>query len=123
TGYNMVKKLLKEGFYTNIGIFPGVPVKCTGLRLAIANGQTLDDIKNVIDAFKYHFPRVLEEEGQSVEDISNNFNINFEETSRRYPVKQKNNQKGFNILHKTTINEIDKTLWDDLLGDNGTFDW
>jgi 7-keto-8-aminopelargonate synthetase-like enzyme len=29
-GYNMVKRLMSEGYYCNIGIFPGVPVKCTG---------------------------------------------------------------------------------------------
>jgi 7-keto-8-aminopelargonate synthetase-like enzyme len=123
-GYNMVKRLLNEGFYTNIGIFPGVPVKCCGLRLAITNGQTKDDIKNVLDAFHHHFPRVLEEEGQTVEDISNNFNLPFEETKKRYfAVSEPKTASVFDIQHETTIHNIDKELWDELLGDNGTFDW
>jgi 7-keto-8-aminopelargonate synthetase-like enzyme len=123
-GYNMVKRLLKEGFYTNIGIFPGVPVKCSGLRLAITNGQSEEDIKKVLDAFKYHFPLVLEEEGLTVDDISANFNLPFEETKKRYsnalspkPVND------FLIQHERSIQLIDKDLWDELLGDNGTFDW
>lgn len=123
-GYNMVKRLLGEGFYTNIGIFPGVPVKCCGLRLAITNGQTKDDIKNVLDAFQYHFPRVLEEEGQTVEDISTNFNLPFEETKKSYSVtKDSEKESAFDVQHETTIHKIDKELWDELLGDNGTFDW
>ena len=125
-GYNMVKRLLDEGFYTNIGIFPGVPVKCCGLRLAITNGQTKEDITNVLDAFRYHFPKVLEEEGQTVADISANFNLPFESTYKHYgiPPPTKNNLiNALTVQHETTIHAIDKMVWDDLLGDNGTFDW
>jgi 7-keto-8-aminopelargonate synthetase-like enzyme len=123
-GYNMVKRLLNEGFYTNIGIFPGVPVKCCGLRLAVTNGQTKEDIKNVLAAFQHHFPLVLEEEGQTVEDISANFNLPFESTTNRYSINLGNvSEDVFEIQHETTIHNIKKELWDDLLGDNGTFDW
>lgn len=123
-GYNMVKRLLNDGFYTNIGIFPGVPVKCCGLRLAITNGQTEQDIKNVLEAFHYHFPKVLEEEGQTVGDISTNFNLPFEQTSKRYRLSPGNGaDTTFDIQHETTIRQIEPQLWDDLLGDNGTFDW
>ncbi len=122
-GYNMVKRLLNEGFYTNIGIFPGVPVKCCGLRLAVTNGQTLDDIMNVLDAFQYHFPKVLEEEGQSVEDISTNFDLPFEKTAKRFALDFANGEIELDIQHETTIRNINLNTWDDLLGGNGTFDW
>ncbi|MBI1769745.1 MAG: aminotransferase class I/II-fold pyridoxal phosphate-dependent enzyme [Bacteroidetes bacterium] len=122
-GYNMVKRLLDEGFYTNIGIFPGVPVKCCGLRLAITNGQSDEDIKNVLEAFHYHFPRVLEEEGQTVENISANFDLPFEQTSKRYTAVSVKESADLDIQLEPTINNIDKTLWNDSLGDNGTFDW
>lgn len=122
-GYNMVKRLLSEGFFTNIGIFPGVPVKCSGLRLPITNGQTDDDIRGVLAAFKYHFPRVLEEEGLTVDDISTSFDLPFEKTKARYSVYPKTQSLDLNVQHERTIHNIDKALWDDLLGDNGNFDW
>ncbi len=124
-GYNMVKRLLDEGFYTNIGIFPGVPVKCCGLRLAVTNGQTNEDIKNVLDAFQYHLPKVLEEEGQTVNDICINFNLPFEQTVKRYSTDLPHELDSDQLLvqHETTIHAVDKAVWDDLLGDNGTFDW
>ena len=123
-GYAMVQKLLAEGFYTNIGIFPGVPVKCCGLRLAITNGQTDQDIKNVLEAFQYHFPKVLEQQGQSVEDIITNFNLPFENTQKRYSIHSASESaQRFTIQHETTISKIDKPTWDKALGDNGTFDW
>jgi len=123
-GYNIVKRLLNEGFYTNIGIFPGVPVKCSGLRLAITNGHTDEDIKNVLAAFQYHFPKALEEEGLTIDDISINFNLPFEKTKKKYGTPLKSNSvTTLNVQHETSIHNIDKRLWDDLLGDNGTFDW
>jgi 7-keto-8-aminopelargonate synthetase-like enzyme len=123
-GYNMVKRLLNEGFYTNIGIFPGVPVKCCGLRLAITNGQTEEDIKNVVAAFAHHFPKVLEEEKLTVDDISANFNLPFIETKQRYGnIKKADPAKKFDIQLETTIHNINETVWDDLLGVNGVFDW
>lgn len=122
-GYNMVKRLLSEGFFTNIGIFPGVPVNCTGLRLPINNGHTDEDIKNLLDAFRYHFPRVLEEEGVTVEKISTSFKLPFGETKKRYstpaPIAK---AETFKIQHETTIHNIDKSLWNELLGES-TYDW
>lgn len=123
-GYNMVKRLLNEGFYANIGIFPAVPVKCTGLRLPITNAHTNDDIKNILAAFAYHFPRVLEEEGITVDNISKSFNDPLEETKKVFAVQPRTNStNAFNVQHETTIHKIDKDLWDELLGANGTFDW
>jgi 7-keto-8-aminopelargonate synthetase-like enzyme len=123
-GYNMVKRLLNEGFYANIGIFPAVPVKCSGLRLPITNGLTHDDIRNMLEAFKYHFPRVLEEERITIENISRSFNDPLEETKKAFSVSTSNKEESqLEVQHETTIHNIDKQLWDDLLGDNGTFDW
>jgi 7-keto-8-aminopelargonate synthetase-like enzyme len=122
-GYNMVKRLLNEGYYTNIGIFPGVPVKCCGLRLAVTNGQTQDDIKGVLDAYQHHLPQVLEEEGQTIDDISTNFSMDFSEAKKRYVMARTEKDSQFDVQHETTIHKIDKALWDRLLGDNGTFDW
>jgi 7-keto-8-aminopelargonate synthetase-like enzyme len=123
-GYNMVKRLMGEGFYANIGIFPAAPINCTGLRLPITNGQTDDDIKGILGAFQYHFPLVMEEEGMSVEKISHSFKLPFEETKKRYSAAILNGQGPyFDIQHETTIHNIDKTVWDELLGDAGIFDW
>jgi 7-keto-8-aminopelargonate synthetase-like enzyme len=123
-GYNMVKRLLNDGFYTNIGIFPGVPVNCTGLRLAVTSGPSNDDIKNMLTSFQYHFPKVLEEEGIDMDKLSLSFKVPFTQTKARYGVTKKNNlSHKFTIQHETSIQKIDKTIWDDLLADGGTFDW
>lgn len=122
-GYNMVKRLLSEGFYTNIGIFPAAPVNCTGLRLPITNGQTDDDIRNLLAAFRYHFPLVMEEEGVTIEKIAHNFKVPLEEAKKRYSVTANPAIHAFEVQHETSIQNIDKTVWNNLLGAGGTFDY
>ncbi len=124
TGYNMVKRLLNEGFFTNIGIFPGVPVNCTGLRLPITNSHTDEDIRNLLDAFRYHFPKVLEEENVTIDKLGLSFKTSFEDTKKYFALGQQDTLADrFAIQHETTIHNIDPQLWDKLLGDRGTFDW
>jgi 7-keto-8-aminopelargonate synthetase-like enzyme/predicted N-acyltransferase len=124
-GYSMIKKLLNEGFYTNIGIFPTVPVNCTGLRIPVTLNQTNEDIKNVLEAFAYHFPKVLKEENSSIEQLSRSFKEDFTETQKRYfeVSNLSENNTSLRIQHETKIENIDKNQWNKLLGDNGSFDW
>jgi len=80
----------------------------------------------VLEAFRYHFPRVLEEESQTVADISANFNLPFEGTSKQYGIDRKTKNDlidALTIQHESTIQHIEKIVWDELLGDHGTFDW
>ncbi|RDY57826.1 aminotransferase class I/II-fold pyridoxal phosphate-dependent enzyme, partial [Flagellimonas nanhaiensis] len=59
TGYNFVNRLMKEGFFVNLGIFPAVPVKNTGVRITISRHNELEEIKELVDAMVYHFPKSL----------------------------------------------------------------
>lgn len=123
TGYNMVKRLLHDGFFTNIGIFPGVPVNCTGLRLPITNGHTEQDIRNLLEKFHYHFPMVLEEEGITMDKISASFKAPFTQTKEHFAhTKSPAEHDTFHIQHETTIDKIDREIWDKLLGES-TYDW
>ena len=119
TGYNMAKKLIEKGYYVDIGIFPGVPVKCTGIRIALNANMNLNDIEGLIMEIIQLYPQVLEEEGQSMENISQYFNINFKDPfSINLPRQEK-----FITTHYNTIDKIDRDLWDRLLGDKGSFDY
>src|SRR5690606_18731960 len=61
TGYNFVNRLMKEGFYVNLGLFPAVPVKNTGVRITISLHNQPQEIKALVDAMQYHLPKALEE--------------------------------------------------------------
>lgn len=118
-GYNLSKRLMNEGFYVNLGIFPAVPIKNTGIRFTISKNNELEDIKKLIDAIDYHYPKMLEEEEKSINDIRKVFRMPIIE-EKTY-VNQSTKQI-FNIQREKTINAINATEWNTMFGDKSNFD-
>ncbi|MEX2568094.1 MAG: GNAT family N-acetyltransferase [Cyclobacteriaceae bacterium] len=126
----MVRRLLDDCLYTNLGIFPAVPKNCTGIRFTLTLHHEIGDIEQLADRIAYHLPKALKEEGRTIEDVSRAFRntADFSKPLEKY--SPGNNRKSqpiephhkFNITFKTTIEEIPKPLWDKLLGDKGAFD-
>lgn len=119
-GYNLNRRILDEGFYVNIGLFPAVPVKNTGLRFTITNHHTFEDIEEFVKALAYHYPRALEEEGKTINDVRKAF--------RMGPLDQPNanrNDSSFEmelIMHHS-ITEVDKERWRACFPDPGNATW
>lgn len=123
-GYNMVRRLLGDGFFVNLALFPAVSVKNTGVRFSINRNVKKDEIKQFIDALVYHYPKALEEEGKSIDDVRKAFktakeNILLAHSSLLHII----NANHFKIQEALSIKEINKDEWNKLLGDNGNFDW
>ena len=130
-GFNLIERLMGEGFYTNIGIFPAVPETCTGVRFTLTNHITHQDIENLAKAFAYHHPRALEEGERTMKDIYKAFRKFTDFESRLGPLEavplnipeKKDVNKELVLKTYNTIRNIDKKLWDSLLGDRGCFDY
>lgn len=120
TGYNFVNRLMNEGFYVNLGIFPAVPVKNTGVRITISRHNQKDEIKALVQAMEYHFPKALEETHTNAERVFQAFKL--EPKHKGIPFKTKTNDK-LKIQLEDSILKIDKQLWNSLLGKKGVFDW
>ena len=74
-GYNMVKRVMNEGFYLNLAVYPSVPYKNTGLRLAINNHLSFEDIENIIRVMADQLPLALNEENSDMEDVYKAFGM------------------------------------------------
>ncbi|HET6227767.1 MAG TPA: aminotransferase class I/II-fold pyridoxal phosphate-dependent enzyme, partial [Bacteroidia bacterium] len=125
-GFNMVKRLMDEGLYVNIGIFPAVPETSTGLRFTITNHHTFSDIERLAERIAYHFPKALHDEGRTMMDVQRAFrkvaNLKTEQFSE--PTTQAPSiATTYTVQHETTIHNIEPELWNKLLGENGTYDW
>ncbi len=121
-GYNMDRRLLHEGIYANIGLFPGVPMRRTGIRFTNTLHHTKADIKALVEAMAHHFPKVLEEEGLTVRQIYQAFDIignGVEEVAE----KNSSPTKNFTIQHERSIRAFEKKEWDNIPLDNCPFDW
>jgi len=123
-GYNMIGRLLNDGYYLNLGIFPTVPMKNTGLRFTITRLHTFQQIESMIAAMAYHYPKALEEEEFSMDKVYRAFRMQAPEGQKiEKAVTSLINQSNLKVQHETTIKTIDKNEWDSLLGNRGTFDW
>jgi hypothetical protein len=122
SGYNMSKRLMGDGFYVNMGIFPAVPVKNTGIRFTISRHNQIEEIEQLVDAIKYHYPRMLEQENRTENDVRKSFKLP-EIKEQAVETVKSNLVDGFAVVHKTSIEEIDAEEWNALFGYNGVFDW
>ena len=73
TGYNFVNRLMGEGYYVNLGIFPAVPVKNTGVRITISRHNQKAEIKGLVEAMEHHFPLALEDTQTNSERVFHAF--------------------------------------------------
>lgn len=123
-GYSIIDRMLHEGYYVNAGIFPGVPIKNTGIRFTITRLHTFKQIDDMVSALAYHHGEVLKEENFPISKIYQAFKM-------KEPIEQKaeelimKEEKRSTLSMRTfeSIAEIDKHEWDELLGDRGSFNW
>lgn len=119
TGYNFVNRLMKAGYYVNLGLYPAVPVKNTGVRLTLSSHNTVTDIAGLVDAMEYHYPLALRETHNSLSKVRRAFGMTTAETISASPQPQ----SGLNLDYYTSIQSIDPRSWDTLFGGANTFDW
>lgn len=120
-GYNLNKRIIDEGFYINIGMFPAVPVKNTGLRFTITNHNSLDQIKAFVEAIIYHYPKALEEESKTLNDVKKAFRLTTTPTAE--PEKKEKKDEHLSVQLYTSIEDIPREVWDEFFADKGNFDW
>ena len=124
TGYELCKRLIKEGFYLDLGIFPGVPIKNTGLRITITRHHSKEDIKNALDAVKHHYPLAFEAVGENI-GAAHEFFGNMIPDHLRVATKEiiETTSDNYVIEEYNTIQDIPVDIWNQYLGGRGTIDW
>ena len=74
-GYNMVHRMMDLGYYLNLAVYPSVPMKNTGLRLAINNHLTFTDIHQILTDLSIQLPLALKDENSSLNDVKKAFKV------------------------------------------------
>ena len=119
TAYNFTKRLFSEGFYLNLGIYPAVPIKNTGIRITISAHNQIKDITELARAMDYHFQKALEETGSSNEKIRQAFRMDI---STKLPSKKQHSEL-LHIEKQISIKNINKQEWNKYLGTHNILDW
>lgn len=119
TAYNLVQRLFNEGFFVNPGLYPAVPVKNTGIRMTLSRHNRKEDIKALVEAMEYHFPKALEETENSLRKIEQSFGLQ----PKNIASDKKAIQPEVHIQYEHSIKNMDKEVWNELLGKQSVFDW
>ncbi|MEO8087221.1 MAG: aminotransferase class I/II-fold pyridoxal phosphate-dependent enzyme [Bacteroidota bacterium] len=75
TGYNMVNRLMKNGYYVNLSVFPSVSYNNTGLRIPINNKLSIADIDGLLHCIEKNLPLALEESSATMTDVYRSFKL------------------------------------------------
>ncbi|KAB7530311.1 aminotransferase class I/II-fold pyridoxal phosphate-dependent enzyme [Flagellimonas olearia] len=116
TGYNFVNRLMHEGFYVNLGIFPAVPVKNTGVRITISRHNQKEEIKALVEAMEHHFPIALEDTHTSIDRVFHAFKL------KPGTMGESRAMPKLKVEVHESIEQMDGELWDRYLGGQGVYD-
>ncbi len=122
-GYKLIEKMIQSGFYLNLGIFPAVPMKNTGIRFTITRLHSFSQIDSMIAALSRHFNEIITENNFSLDDIYKAFKIqphseNPLKTDAIKPITEELTKEIY-----SSINEIKRSEWDSVMSEKGSFDY
>lgn len=83
----MVQRLMADGFYVNVGIYPAVPLNRSGIRFAHALYHSDDQIRALIEAIAHH-ARDLIDEDDIVVDLTDRDTPLAESASASHEIQQ-----------------------------------
>ncbi|GAB2821152.1 aminotransferase class I/II-fold pyridoxal phosphate-dependent enzyme [Ferruginibacter profundus] len=124
-GHKIVQQMLDKGFYVNLGVFPTVPMKQTGIRFTITRLHTKEEIQQMIASLAVILPAAMNEEGITLTDIYKAFKLTVPEQSLMTTSieKEKTLIPSLKLEHYASIKNIEKKEWDVLFEGKGSFDW
>lgn len=111
-GYNLNKRILDAGYYVNLGIFPAVAIKNTGLRFTVTNHVSKEDIKNFVEAIEYHYPQALKEERRTLNEIRSAFSLPNVETRKPKSVVH---HHALELTVAESVTDFSRELWNEVM--------
>lgn len=122
--YRLVKALMEDGCYVNLGIFPAVPMQQGGVRFTVHRNLRTEDIDHLVDRLSHHYFRVLAQEGSGLEAVKTAFRRVGLSTPPR-PEREATDRKAevhpvrLQVKHATSIREFDAPSWDAIFAGRG----
>lgn len=123
-GYNLVSRMKSSGHLVNIGIFPAVPMKNTGVRFTITRLHTFQQIEKMIADLSYHYELALNEEEYTIGQVYRAFKITPKENVEiENQIQEIISPQDLQIHHTKSIIDVPKEDWDLTSGRNGICTW
>ena len=149
--FKVARRMMDEGIYVTPSVYPTVPMRRGGIRLSITGYHTAEDVTCVIQRLAVHIPTVLAEEGLTVDNLDDEFRhalpgkgrfalrtrAPLQELIQRLIIEQEPPEPELTLPVKrpveapealtvdryTSIWQVDKELWNSMLGTVGFISW
>lgn len=118
TGYDFVRRLMKEGYFVNLGLYPAVPVKNTGVRITVSSHNEFSDIHGLVQAMEYHFPLSLTATQTDGSRVRRAFGLS---TQKLPSIPTSGNELEF--CSYNSIHQVNREDWNSKLGKVSVYDW
>ena len=115
---DVAARLIADGFYVNLAIFPAVPMKQAGVRFTLTLHHQPSDIRALVDALARHVPAVLEAGASPSASIPLRGDAT---ATTAVPVAPAHATARLSLERFGSIGELDSREWDSLLGARGSF--
>jgi 7-keto-8-aminopelargonate synthetase-like enzyme len=115
---DVVARLLDDGFYVNLAIFPAVPMKQAGVRFTLTLHHQPSDIHALVEALARHVPDVL---AQSTAPGASRPPRSEPRPRAEVAAPLAEPASGLSLEHSTSIAALDPREWDSMLGARGSF--
>lgn len=121
TGYELIRRMREDGFYINIGIFPGVAIKQTGLRITVSRLHTKAQLKALVKSLVYHYPLALNATGTAPNNVRALFQLPLLKAENAQELTMDSN--GLSVEVADTIIKVNPELWNTTMGKRNVYDW
>ncbi len=151
--FKVARRMMDEGIYVTPSVYPTVPMRRGGIRLSLTANHTLEDVTRVVHRLAEHIPTVLAEEGWTMDNLDEEFRhalpgrgrfgarprAPLQELIQRLIVEQQPPEPvaaplpaprrplepaGELVVERySSIWQIDKALWNSMLGTVGFISW
>ena len=124
-GHNVVRRMLSAGYYVNLGVFPTVPMRQTGIRFTITRLHTFKEIESMIATLATQLSLAMIEENIKLEEIYKAFKLPLPAVAQLINSVQQLLAESLElkIYHYKTITDVNKDEWDKIFMNKGSFEW
>lgn len=145
----VARRVMDDGYMVNVSMFPSVPQRRSGLRIALTATHTAAEVDGLVASLARHVPEVMQESGLSRDELDTLFEGAVPEAgsgklmkeaaaSRRFlqlvtgrpaeraitgDVEYERDPASLEVVEWASIRDVPRDLWDDRMGSAGCVSW
>jgi 7-keto-8-aminopelargonate synthetase-like enzyme len=120
--YALTRRLRQAGYFVDTAVYPGVPAKRCGARIALTAHHTIADVTGLVEALADALPRALADEDSDVRTLERAFARQLDgRPVRLRPLSTMDESSGLRLERHDSISTVDTSEWDTAFAGRGAF--